>query len=732
MERGRTSGIRKWNVLRATTTGAVAHEARITTFVPLLAGRSSRDRPAQPPSPTLVLACEPQYQEVRAADPAQPLGNVITFEHDGQCTRAHVRTTSGTDFYGLGMAAGTLRRNGRAFLLWNTDAWCYGEETPALYQSHPWVLGVKVDGSALGLLAESHRRGLVQVASDGVEFAFDEEPFALHMIEADRPEQVLRALAAMIGTIALPPLWALGYHQCRWSYATAEEVRSIAREFREREIPCDALWLDIDYMDRARSFTWDRGAFPDPPALAADLHEQRFHLVAILDPGIVVDRRDPTCASGRKEKHFVLDAGGEPARGRVWPGVCHFPDFTREETRAWWAERVAAFVRESGVDGIWNDMNEPSVFRVPSKTLAGKARHRGLGGGTHERFHNRYGQLMAGATRAGLLAARPDRRPFVLTRANHLAGARHAATWTGDNQSRWEDLAWAIPMVLNLGLSGQPFAGPDLGGFNGNPSAELFVRWFELGAYLPFCRGHGEKSSCRKEPWAFGPEAEAYVRAALERRMRLLPHLYTLFHEASRTGLPVARPLFFADPEDPRLRAVDDAFLLGDDLLVAPIVREGESARTLLLPRSPSGWFAHSAGGARIESSELRVDAPLGTTPVFARGGSILVEVPPRLSTADPLDCCTWHVYLDHDGRAAGRLYEDEGDGHAHEQSRSRESLFEARLDGDSLHLASRITGDFDSRIRHRTVRVHGLPTGSAPHVWTDDVPLSTVHRFRS
>ena len=212
-----------------------------------------------------------------------------------------------------------------------------------------------------------------------------------------------------------------------------------------------------------------------------------------------------------------------------------------------------------------------------------------------------------------------QQQPFLLSRASHVSGARFAAAWTGDNQATWEDLAWSIPMVLNLGLSGQPFAGADIGGFDGDPDPELFVRWFELGAYLPFCRGHSERSACRKEPWAFGPEAEAHVRAALERRVALLPRLERLFEESARTGLPVARPLFFADPSDPLLRAVDDEFLLGDDLLVAPVVRPGERAREVVLPEVEGGWKPFPTGGKPILERHVEADAPLGTTPVFER-----------------------------------------------------------------------------------------------------------------
>jgi alpha-glucosidase len=319
-----------------------------------------------------------------------------------------------------------------------------------------------------------------------------------------------------------------------------------------------------------------------------------------------------------------------------------------------------------------------------------------------------------------LRAARPDARPFVLTRASHLAGSRFAATWTGDNQARWEDLAWSIPMVLNLGLSGQPFSGPDVGGFYGDPDAELFVRWFELGAFLPFFRGHSEKSSCRKEPWAFGEEALAHVRRALERRMRLLPMLYTLFELAARTGLPVARPACFADPTDPDLREVDDTFLLGEDLLVAPVVEPGLGRRSLRLPANPGGWYAFDLGsvldgegsgpgvdspstigdgprtggdGAELGgestrlvshwtgSQQIEVAAPLGTTPCFARAGSILVTGPVRRHTGEADVLRIWHVFPDRDGLAHGSLYEDDGETRAHRQGDFRRTAARAWLE---------------------------------------------------
>jgi alpha-glucosidase len=329
---------------------------------------------------------------------------------------------------------------------------------------------------------------------------------------------------------------------------------------------------------------------------------------------------------------------------------------------------------------------------------------------------------MVEATRLGLSRAHPERRPFVLTRSNHLCGARLAATWTGDNQSRWEDLGWAIPMVLNLGLSGQPFAGPDAGGFYGDPSPELFARWFELAALLPFFRGHSEKSSCRKEPWAFGARIEACTRAAIERRMRLLPYLYTVFREAHEDGSPVARPLFLADPADPELRDVDDSFLLGADLLVAPMLAAGLERRDVLLPRG--GWYAFPGGGLRIGERIARAAAPLGVLPLFARAGAVLPvydESPQHTGQGAPL---ALHVFLDAEARALGRLFQDPGDGAEDAPPAWRDVRYEARVERGRFRLAERCAGTWTAGERVQRVVVHGFPAGAGARVYSPDEAL--------
>ncbi len=641
----------------------------------------------------------------RAAHPSPTQG--VRFVRRGARLEARLEFPPGTDFYGTGEVAGPLRRNGRDVTLWNSDAWGYDERTAALYQSHPFVLALGADGSCTGVVADTLRRGAVRCGESDVRFEF-EGAFDVHVLRAESAADLLERITAWAGRTPPVPAWVLGYHQCRYSYSTAREVLEVAHRLRDGGHPCSALWLDIDYMHRYRPFTWSARRFPDPAGLVETLHGLDLRVVAILDPGIPRAAGYEPYETGLADGHFVLDPRGRPVQARVWPGKCHFPDFSRAATRRWWADLVERFVRASGVDGLWVDMNEPAVFDTPSRTLPDSARHRGSGGGDHARFHNAYGAWMAAATRAGLRRARPRRRAFVLTRANHLAGTRHAATWTGDNRSRWKDLRASVPMILNLGLSGQPLAGPDVPGFSGDPSAELFQRWFELAAFYPFARGHAEKSTCRKEPWSFGPAAERRVRAALERRVRWRPTLASALVEAREDGVPPWRPLWFDDAEDPSLRAIDDAFLFGPDVIVAPSMHAGRRRRTLRLPRGR--WVLHDPAGAPGAGStrsgprlaggrEHVLEAPLGTTPVLVRAGAIV------FTRADD-GARVWNVFLDAEGSARGVLRVDPGGARA-----SGCLVAEAQSVAGGVRIAGRRRGPCGSPPRH--VVVHGARGGT-------------------
>ena len=572
---------------------------------------------------------------------------------------ARIATAPDTDFYGTGEVFGPLRRNGRRIVCWNTDAYAYGAHNQSLYQSHPWVLAVRADGTAFGLLADTTFRCVVDLKA-GVLFAAEGPMFPVIVIEGDNPQQVLVRLASLIGTMPVPPRWALGYHQCRYSYTPDDRVLEVARTFREKKIPCDVIWWDIDYMDGYRCFTFHKQDFPNPRGTNKALHDMDFRSIAIIDPGIKFESGYSVYESGEAIDAWVRDRFGRPFVGNVWPGRCVFPDYTRQDVRAWWGGLYKDWLR-SDIDGVWNDMNEPAVFQSEGWTMPADNQHQGdpeTGGpGPHGRYHNVYGMLMSQATYEGVAAARPDRRPFVLTRATYLGGQRWAATWTGDNVASWEHLDASIPMTLNLGLSGQPFAGPDVGGFVDAGNGDMFARWMGFGALFPFARGHTGKGNIDKEPWAFGGGVEDTSRRALEGRYRLLPYLYTVFREAWTTGLPVWRPLFFADPADPRLRDIDDVWLIGSDLIVAANTAPGKPVEA---PTLPHGKWAEVT--AEIYGTVDDKDLPR----LFLRDGAALPLGPVVQSTAEPVTQLTLLANPDDDGQATGVWYDDEGEGHGH------------------------------------------------------------------
>ncbi|GMU53847.1 MAG: alpha-glucosidase [Candidatus Xenobia bacterium] len=587
-----------------------------------------------------------------------------------------------SDLYATGEVTGPLRRNGTAIELWNHDNYGYTDyEGRRLYQSHPWVLGVRPDGTAFGVLFDTTWRSELKLTDDAIDFTTRAPQLAVYLIDRKSPQAVLRGLAELTGTISLPPRWALGFQQCRYSYAPAQQVKDIALELRQRDIPCDVIWMDIDYMDGYRVFTFDPKGFPDPRGLSDFLHQHAFKGIWMIDPGVKKEVGYFVYDSGDDHYVWVRDAQGSPYVGKVWPGECQFPDFTRPDVRRWWAGLYKDFLAQ-GVDGVWNDMNEPAVFppEAVDKSMPPDARHGGGDGlppGPHLQYHNVYGMLMARATREGLLAARPERRPFVLTRANYLGGHRYAATWTGDNVSKWDHLKLSIPMSLSLSLSGQPFNGPDLGGFGGTATPELWGNWVGFGAFFPFCRAHSSKDTPPKEPWAFGPEVEQAARIALSRRYRLMPYLYTLFERSSRLGDPVMQPVFFADPKNERLRTEQQAFLLGPDLMVVP--------RWASEPALPDGWREITL----VEGDHGPYQARL-----LQRPGSIIALGRVVESTEEPmLEPLTLSVCLDGNGQAEGELYWDAGDGFAHQKGDFRRTLFRARRTNGTVQVEEQVLG---------------------------------------
>jgi len=592
---------------------------------------------------------------------------VPDFYTDDGKNSAKIAFQEGTDLYGTGEVTGPLRRNNQFVELWNTDN--YGYEKfggKRLYQSHPWIMGVRADGTSFGILVDHTWRQRFQL-DNPIQITSDGPPFRILIIEKNTPQELMRSLGDLTGTMPLPPLWALGYQQSRHSYFPHSHARAVADTFRQKNIPCDVLWLDIEYMDDYKIFTFDEERFPDPKGLNEDLHQMDFKSVWMIDPGVKKEKGYDIYDSGDAGDHWVLNKKGKEYNGEVWPGQCAFPDYTRPETREWWAGLYDDFLK-TGMDGIWNDMNEPAVFDGPEGTMPAGNIHRGGGnlpGDIHLRYHNVYGMLMVKASRQGILENRPDERPFILSRANFLGGHRYAATWTGDNNSTWKDLKMSIPMSLNLSLSGQPFNGPDIGGFVGDTDAKLLAHWTAVGAFYPFCRNHSAMGTARQEPWSFGKETENVSRNAIIRRYRLLPYLYTLFREAAQTGMPVMRPLFFANPEDPELRDEQSAFLWGDKLMILPRWAEG--------PDLPKGkWRNISIIEETPAFKEYQPELKL-------REGSILPVGQAIQNTEHyATDSLTLVVSLDEFNQATGTLYEDAGNGFGYKKGEYLVSWFHA------------------------------------------------------
>jgi alpha-glucosidase len=596
------------------------------------------------------------------------------FYHLSNRSCAAIPLKKGTSLYGTGEVTGSLLRNGKEITLWNTDNYNYlTDNGKRLYQSHPWVLGVNADGTAFGVIADNTWKQHINLG-DSIKFSSEGPAFRVIIIERNSPQEVLQELSNLVGKMQMPPLWALGYQQSRYSYEPDSRAKEVADEFRKRQIPCDVIWFDIDYMERFKIFTFDKTKFPDPKGMNDYLHNKGFKGIWMVDPGVKVEKGYSVYESGLTGNHYVKTNDGKDFIGKVWPGDCSFPDFTRPETQQWWGNLYKDYMA-TGIDGVWNDMNEPAVFDSPDHTMPEDNWHRGGGdlpADIHLRYHNVYGALMIKSSLAGILKIRPEKRPFILSRSGFLGSHRYGATWTGDNKGSFEDLKLSIPMVLNLGLSGQGFSGPDIGGFADSTSAELFGHWIALGAFYPFSRGHAAIKTNDKEPWAFGKEVEDASRTALNRRYRLMPYLYTLFHEAATTGMPIMRPLFFADTKDTSLRREEQSFLLGDNLMIIP--------KWATSTKQPKGnWRLISINGEMSQHDHFQPD-------IRQREGSILpIGNLIQNTTKYQTDSLTLSIVLDKNGKASGTLYEDAGEGFGYKKGEFAVWTFSATTKGKTI-----------------------------------------------
>lgn len=642
----------------------------------------------------------------------------------------------GTHYFGLGDKITENGLRGEAFENWNTDAYAYelDKHRDPLYRSIPFYQALNSDGNAYGIFLDNTYRS---------HFDFDSNDNATCTISADGgcmnyyfiygPEltSVSQRYAKLTGTPDLPPLWGLGYHQCRWSYYPEERVRKLAETFREKQIPCDAIYLDIDYMEDYRVFTWNNDRFPDPKKLISDLKEEGFETIVMIDPGIKVDDDYEIYQEGLDNDYFCKRPDGELMIGPVWPPKTVFPDYTDPQVREWWGDLYEDLLADKGVSGVWNDMNEPAVFEVKAKTFPNDIRHHfDEHSASHKKAHNIYGMQMARASYEGIKKHNKGKRPFLLTRANFSGGQRYAALWTGDNIANWQHLRHALEQCVRLSISGYSFVGTDIGGFVEQPSAELFTRWLQLGVFHPLFRNHtmgydaegaevvkeeqGKQkkmqSDADQEPWTFGQKHTQINRSVIELRYRLLHYLYTAFYQYVQHGTPILRSTAFRNPSDAKSVNSRDTFLFGDKILVAPVIKKGARGRKTYLPSGK--WYDYRTNKLLEGGKTHSVDAPLSEIPFFVKAGTVLPlrEVMQYTRERDP-ELLELNVYYGEEFTES-QLYEDEGEGYSHNEGNYRMTTFqwESNPREKTAQLTAERKGTFIPKYETVKINLIGLP----------------------
>ena len=586
-------------------------------------------------------------------------GNIVI------CTK---RLQSGENFYGLGDKPCDLNLRGKRLQMWGSDTYGFGSDTDPIYKNVPFFMGLhhKV---AYGIFLDNsfqsffdfgkERQNVFSFWAQGGEMRY-------YFIYGPQLQEVSEKYTLLTGTPEMPPLWALGYQQSKWSYYPEQVVRDLARDFRQHQIPCDVIHLDIDYMDGYRVFTWDNERFPNPKRLTADLKKQGFHTVTIVDPGVKIDKDYFVHQQGLEQDLFCHRADGPLLRGSVWPGLCHFPDYTNPAAREWWASLFPGLM-ESGIDGVWNDMNEPAMFE--EGTFPKDVRHDFDGHpGSHRKGHNVYGMQMSRATYEGVKRSNPDKRPFTLTRSTFSGGQRFAAVWTGDNVASWEHLIIANIMCQRLSISGFSYAGSDVGGFIESPSGELFIRWLQMAVFHPFYRVHSSGDHGDQEPWSFSEELLPIIRRVIEFRYRMLPYIYTTFWQYVTKGTPMLRPLSMYDQTDPETFFRMEEFLCGDHLLICPISKPNVDGRWLYIPKGI--WYNFwTDEPAACMQEEMWVEAELEIIPVFVKAGAVIPNYPAMQHTGEVAKLTEMFLKVYYgEGETQSVFYEDAGDGYGYEK----------------------------------------------------------------
>lgn len=631
-------------------------------------------------------------------------------------------------YFGLGDKACTSDMRGLKFSNWCEDAFAFWSNTDKLYRAIPFYIaenqgffhGIFLDNThrshfEFGIKNKKVHKKEKTPKEHHTSFGAEGGEMCYYFFGGATATDIIAAYTRLTGLPELPPLWALGYHQCRWSYYPESRVQQVADTFRKLSIPCDAIWLDIDYMDGYRCFTWDKKRFPQPAKMVKNLEKKGFKTIFMIDPGIKLENGYSIYDQGKEQNLFCRRSDGSLMKGAVWPGDCVFPDFSNPKARQWWAGLYTTFFKqETPVHGVWNDMNEPAVFEINNKTFPDNVLHDNDGNPCdHRRIHNVYGMLMARATYEGLQQAQPEKRPFVLSRASFSGGQRYAAIWTGDNIASWEHLHFANIQCQRLSVSGYSFCGSDIGGFVNIPDGELLVRWLQLGIFHPLMRNHtmgdhadgsaavdedamiklAAQSKSNQEPWSFGEKYTTLAKEAIELRYKLLPYLYTAMQGYCTQGIPVITPIVMAYPNDPKAAKHESQFLWGDSLLVAPVERKNATSLNVWLPEGD--WYDYHSGKLFKGNKLHKIKVQIGTIPIFAKAGTIIPEYPIRQYVGEKeIDLLTLRAFP-LDSKAQGSLYEDSGNGFSHQKGNFLKTNFSLHIENEKWTLSQEKQGDF-------------------------------------
>lgn len=632
-------------------------------------------------------------------------------QYGGSIVKMSKVVQEGEHYYGMGDKTTHLNLRGRRVTNWAMDTYGFKKEEDPIYKSIPFYTAIQND-LGYGIFFDntfksyfdfgSERRTVTSFWAEGGEMNY-------YFIYGPSLLDVTRRYTMLTGTPELPPVWALGYQQSKWSYYPEKKVRDVAARMREHDIPCDAIYLDIDYMDGYRCFTWDSEKFPDPEGMIRDLAVQGFKTVVIIDPGIKADQDYGVFREGLEENHFCRRADGPLLKGNVWPGDCCFPDFTSPRTRKWWSGLFQGLIEKQGVRGIWNDMNEPALLETEGKTFPEDVRHDFDGNPcSHRKAHNIYGMQMARATYKGVKKYLNGLRPLVISRAAYAGTQRYASSWTGDNIATWEHLWIANMQCQRLSITGFSFVGSDVGGFIDHPTPELYIRWMQLAVFHPFFRTHSSGDHGEQEPWSFGPHALETVRKYIQLRYQLLPYLYTAFYQYVKEYTPIIRPLSMCDQSDADTLYRIDEFQCGDHLLVCPVLEPNVKSRYVYLPKGK--WYNFWTQEMMEGGNEIVADAPLEQIPIYVKEGAVIPmgEVI-RYFGEKKQEQLTLNVYYG-TAETVSWLYEDAGDGYDYEKGIYNLKKFTTQSTGGKFRLSLKTNGHFETEYTTYKIVICGLP----------------------